>query len=42
MENLIDDDLEKSSSHESNGEADIDSNDEIESDNEKDTDECNE
>ena len=42
MENLIDDDLEKSSSHESDGEADIDSNDETESDNEKDNDECNE
>ena len=42
MENLIDDDLEKSSSDESDGEPDIDSNDETESDNEKDNDECNE
>ena len=38
MENLIDDDLEKSSSDES----DNDSNDETESDNEKDNDESNE
>ena len=38
MENLIDDDLEKSSSDES----DNDSNDEIESDNEKDNDESSE
>ena len=38
MENHIDDDLEKSSS----GESDNDSNDEIESDNEKDNDESNE
>ena len=37
MENLIDDDLEKSSSDES----DNDSNDETESDNEKDNDESN-
>ena len=38
MENLIDQDLKKSSSDES----DNDSNDETESDNEKDNDECNE
>ena len=35
IENLIDDDLEKSSSDESDSEADNDSNDETESDNEK-------
>ena len=34
MENLIDDDLEKSSSDESDSETDNDSNDEAESDNE--------
>ena len=37
-----DDDLEKSSSGESDNEADKDSNDETESDGEKDNDECNE
>ena len=35
LENLIDDDLEKSSSHESDNEADNDSNDKMESDNKK-------
>ena len=42
MENLTDDDLEKSLSDESNNEADNDSNDETESDNDKDNDESNE
>ena len=42
IENLIDDDLEKSSSDKFDGEADNDSNDEKESDNEKDNDESNE
>ena len=41
-EKYIDDDLEKSSSDESDSEADNDSNDETESDNEKDNDESNE
>ena len=36
MENLTDDDSEKSSSNESNNEADNDSNDEMESDNDND------
>ena len=40
MENLIDDDLEKSSSDDSDNEADNDSNDKMESD--KDNDESNE
>ena len=35
MENVIDDDFEKSSSDESDSEADNDSNDETKSDNEK-------
>ena len=42
MENLIDDDLEKSSSDESGSESDNDSNDETKSDDEKDHDESNE
>ena len=42
MENLIDDDLEKISSDESDDEANNDSIDETESDNEKDNDESNE
>ena len=42
IENLIDDDLEKSSSDKFDGETDSDSNDEKESDNEKDNDESNE
>ena len=42
MENLIDGDLEKSSSEESDNEADNDSNDETESDDDKDNDESNE
>ena len=42
MENFADDDLEKSSSDESDGEADNDSNDETESDDEKDNDDSNE
>ena len=42
MENLTDDNLEKSSSDESDSEADNDSNDETESDNEKGHDESNE
>ena len=42
IENLIDDDLEKSSSDKFDAEADNDSNDEKESDNEKDNDESNE
>ena len=42
MENLINDDLEKSLSDESDNETDNDSNDETESDNDKDNDECNE
>ena len=42
MENLIDDYLEKSSSDESDSEADNDSNDEKEYDDEKDNDESNE
>ena len=41
MENLSDDDLEKSSSDESDNEADNDSNDETESEDEKDNDELN-
>ena len=41
MENLIDDDLEKSSSDKSGSESDNDSNDETESDDEKDNDESN-
>ena len=41
-EKYIDDDLEKSSSDESDSEADNDSNHETESDNEKDNDESNE
>ena len=42
MENLIDDDLEKSLSDESDNQADNDYNDETESDDEKDNDESNE
>ena len=42
MENLIDDDLKKGSSDESDSESDNDSNDETESDNEKYNDESNE
>ena len=42
MENLIDDDLEKSLSDESDNEADNDSNDETESEDEKGNDESNE
>ena len=42
IENLVDDDLEKSSSDESGRESDNDSNDETESDDEKDNDESNE
>ena len=42
MENLIDYDLEKSSSDESDSEADNNSNDETESDNQKDNDKSNE
>ena len=42
MENLIDDDLEKSLSDKSGSEYDNDSNDETESDDEKDNDESNE
>ena len=42
MENLIDDDLEKSSSDESDSEADNDSNDETESDDDIDNNESNE
>ena len=42
MENLIDDDLEKSSFHESDNEDDNDSIDEIESDDDKNNDESNE
>ena len=42
MENLTDDNLEKSSSDESDSEADNDSNDEKEYDDEKDNDESNE
>ena len=42
MENLIDDDLEKSLSDKSGGESDNDSNDETKSDDEKDNDESNE
>ena len=41
MENLIDDDLEKSSSDKSGSESDNDSNDETESDDEKNDDESN-
>ena len=41
MDNLVDDDLEKSSSDESDHEADNDSNDETESDNEEYNDEPN-
>ena len=41
IENLIDDDLEKSSCHESDSEADKDSNNETKTDNEKDNDESN-
>ena len=42
MENLLDYDLEKSSSDESGSESDNDSNDQTESDDEKDNDESNE
>ena len=42
MENLTDDDLEKSSSDESDNEADHDCNDKTESDDEKGNDEPNE
>ena len=42
MENLTDDDLEKSLSDESDNQADNDYNDETESDDEKDNDESNE
>ena len=42
MENLLDDDLEKSLSDESGSESDNDSNDQTESDDEKDNDESNE
>ena len=42
VENLIDDDLEKSLSGKSDGESDNDSNDETKSDDEKDNDESNE
>ena len=42
MENLIDGDLEKSSSDESDSESDNDSNDETKSDDEKDNDESDE
>ena len=42
MENLIDYDLEKSSSDESDSEADNNSNDETECDNQKDNDKSNE
>ena len=42
MEKLIDDDLEKSSSDESDSEADNNSNNEMKSDDEKDNDEFNE
>ena len=42
MENLIDDDLEKSSSDDSDSKSDNDSNDDLKSDDEKDNDESNE
>ena len=42
IQNLIDYDLEKSSSNVSGSESDNDSNHEIKSDDEKDNDECNE